>query len=325
MSLYEFCSRWHRFAIYGAGVWGRDIFCFLQNNNIASICYIVTKIDNNGDSIDGIPILSLDDFVKSDYQKDTGIIVAVSKRYRHDIVDQLKQKGIMDYYYCEALLSEKQDFEREFRPLKPSEFLVNPEPCNRHFGFQRGKPIDRYYIENFLDKESKKIGEVERVLEVGADTYSNRYFPSALAKDIVDHKNGWDLTNVSTLPQDRYDVFICTQTFNFIYDVKASLRGSYYLLKTGGILLATVAGNISQICVNDNYTHYWNFTAKCIKNLMAEVFGEDNVQVFPFGNVLAATGFIQGVALEELPQIELLDEKNDGVYSIVIGIVAKKI
>ena len=58
---------------------------------------------------------------------------------------------------------------------------------------------------------------------------------------------------------------------------------------------------------------------------MVEIFGESNVKVTPFGNVLAATGFVQGLSLEDLPKLELLDENNDGIYSIVIGIVAKKI
>ena len=324
MSLYDFCHKWKKVAIYGAGIRGRGIYGLLLRRKVNTICYVVTK-KNDVNILADLPIYALDDFLNKGCQKDTGIIVAVSDLYKNEIISLLQKKGIENYCCCESVILEEKKYEREAHPVNPEKFLLTSDPCDDHFGTKRGTPIDRYYIENFIYEKSREMGVVERVLEVGEDIYCKSYFPTVSTMDIVDYKNGWDLTDTSTLPQNYYDVFICTQTLNFIYDIKAAIRGSYSLLKNGGVLLATVAGNISQVCVNDNYTHYWNFTAKCIKNLMAEVFGEDNVQVFPFGNVLAATGFIQGVALEELPQVELLDEKNDGVYSIVMGIVAKKI
>lgn len=323
MSLYEFCNKWKKVAIYGAGIRGRGICGLLSSRGINIACYLVTK-KNDISTLDELPILTFDDYLTKGAHKDTGIIVAVSDKYKNEIVSLLQKHGIENYRCCESVFLEEKQYERDVHPVNSDNFLLTVEPCDDHFGTKRGKPIDRYYIENFLNDKSREIGSVERLLEVGENTYSKCYFPTASTMDIVDHKNGWDLTDTSTLPQNSYDVFICTQTFNFIYDIKAAIHGSYSLLKKGGVLLATVAGNISQICVNDDYTHYWNFTATSIKKLVAEVFGENNVEVIPFGNILAATAFIQGVALEDLPRVELLDEKNDGVYAITIGIVAKK-
>ncbi|MGB2696377.1 MAG: class I SAM-dependent methyltransferase, partial [Candidatus Zixiibacteriota bacterium] len=46
-------------------------------------------------------------------------------------------------------------------------------PISRQFGFDRGKPIDRYYIENFLNENKHFIRG--RVLEIGDNSYTKKY------------------------------------------------------------------------------------------------------------------------------------------------------
>jgi hypothetical protein len=53
-------------------------------------------------------------------------------------------------------------------------------PIDEDFGFSRGKPIDRYYIDRFVAAHGGKPGYVlgdihGRVLEVGEDKYTRRY------------------------------------------------------------------------------------------------------------------------------------------------------
>ncbi|TIX96711.1 MAG: hypothetical protein E5V18_27200, partial [Mesorhizobium sp.] len=43
-------------------------------------------------------------------------------------------------------------------------------PMSRSFGYDRGKPIDRYYIENFLQLNAADIHG--RVLEIGDNSYT---------------------------------------------------------------------------------------------------------------------------------------------------------
>src|ERR687895_460818 len=46
-------------------------------------------------------------------------------------------------------------------------------PISRNYGFDRGTPIDRHYIERFLTRHA---GDVRgRVLEVGDDEYTRRF------------------------------------------------------------------------------------------------------------------------------------------------------
>ena len=49
----------------------------------------------------------------------------------------------------------------------------NIEPILRIFGFDRGIPIDRVYIEVFLEKNKSCVQEV--VCEISDDTYSIKF------------------------------------------------------------------------------------------------------------------------------------------------------
>ena len=132
------------------------------------------------------------------------------------------------------------------------------------------------------------------------------------------------MTKPETLPKERIDCFICTQTLNFIFDVPKAIEGSYKVLKQGGVLLCTVSG-ISQISRYDmdRWGDYWRFTDLSIRKLMESVFGEGHVEIVTFGNALAATAFLQGLAVDDLPDTFLLDKKDQD-YQITIGIKATK-
>lgn len=201
-------------------------------------------------------------------------------------------------------------------------------PVSSVFGLDRGTPIDRYYIERFLEHHAGLIKG--RVLEIGECHYTKRFGKSVESFEVLhatpDNEAATivgDLTDTSTLPGGIIDCFICTQTFNFIFDVKKALVGAHHLLKPGGVMLATVAG-ISQISRYDmdRWGDYWRFTTASTQRLFEEVF-KGGVEVESHGNVLAACAFLQGVAVEDLPDARLLDE-HDQDYQMLITIVARK-
>ena len=132
-----------------------------------------------------------------------------------------------------------------------------------------------------------------------------------------------DLTKHDTIPTNLVDCFVCTQTFNFIYDIKSAFLGAYQMIKPGGVLLATVAG-LSQISRYDmdRWGDYWRFTDISLKK-MAEEAGFTNVQVKIYGNALAATAFVQGVSVEDLREVKLLDA-HDEDYQVTLGLIANK-
>src|SRR5882757_9483668 len=63
--------------------------------------------------------------------------------------------------------------------------FVRTSPVGRSFGFDRGTPIDRYYIENFLDKNAGDIRG--RVLEIGDNSYTIRFGGPRVDKSDVLH------------------------------------------------------------------------------------------------------------------------------------------
>ena len=205
---------------------------------------------------------------------------------------------------------------------------VRTEPVSVLLGCDRGTPIDRYYIENFLKSNSSSIKG--RVLEIADSSYSRRFGDGSITKYEVLHTTDnhkativGDLTNPATLPENAVDCFICTQTLQFIFDIQKAISGAHHLLKPGGVLLATVSG-ISQISRYDmdRWGDYWRFTTASVKCLFEPVF-KGGIEIEAFGNVLAATAFLQGLAVEDLPDRSLLDHRDPNFQSL-ITIVARK-
>ncbi len=67
---------------------------------------------------------------------------------------------------------------------------------------------------------------------------------------------------------------------------------------------------------------YWRFTPAGCGRLFGEVFGADNVTVQGFGNVLTASGFLMGLAAEDLRQDEL--ERHDEAFPVLVGVRAQR-
>ena len=207
--------------------------------------------------------------------------------------------------------------------------LTQLEPVSRTFGFDRGKPVDRWYIERFLAAHASDVRD--RVLEVAEPTYT-RWFggDDVSSSDVLHAAPGnpeativGDLTTGEGIPSNAYDCFVMTQTLPFIYDVAAAVRGTRELLAAGGVLLATLPG-ISQVSREDkrDWGDWWRFTSMSAQRMFADVYGAPNVEVHAHGNVLTAACFLYGFAAEELDEAELAHDDPD--YELVITVRARK-
>lgn len=206
--------------------------------------------------------------------------------------------------------------------------LRRVEPISRDWGFDRGLPIDRYYIEKFLAKHANNIRG--RVLEVGDDSYTLKFGSDRVTKSDVLHVAEGnpkatfvaDLTCADHIPSDTFDCVILTQTLQLIYEVRSAIKTLYRILKPGGVLLATFPG-ISHT-VDKDWGDYWcwNFTTLSGRRLFKDAFSADNVNIEAFGNILTAISFLHGLAAEELTQEEL-DYYQPG-YEVTITVRAAK-
>jgi len=219
-------------------------------------------------------------------------------------------------------------------------------PIDEDFGFSRGKPIDRYYIDRFVAAHGGKpgyvLGDVRgRVLEVGEDKYTRRY-GTVYEGDPAEAPDGYvtrsevlhgdasnqgativgDLATGEGLPSEAYDCVICLQTLPVIYDVHGAVQNLHRILKPGGVALITVNG-ICRICRPDYelWGDYWRFTSLSLRRLLEEAFPADGITVESFGNVLSASAFLYGVAAEELKPEELNLRDPDYEVSIAARVV----
>ncbi|MDR6569907.1 MULTISPECIES: methyltransferase domain-containing protein [Chitinophaga] len=201
------------------------------------------------------------------------------------------------------------------------------QPLATGFGYNRGTPVDRHYITSFLSAHRADIHG--QVLEIAESSYSKQFGTNVSSYEVLHVQAGkdvtiiGDLTNKASLPANYIDCFICTQTFNFIYDFKTAIEGAHHLLKPGGVLLATLAG-ATQISVYDEqrWGDYWRFTIQSAAKVFGEIFGKDNIEIISYGNVLTCTAILQGITAEELLPEEL--DYRDPVYPIIIAVRAKK-
>ena len=208
--------------------------------------------------------------------------------------------------------------------------LRRVKPFSRSWGFDRGQPVDRYYIERFLSANAADIKG--RVLEIANNDYTSRFGGSRITQSDVLHPVEGnprativaDLTSCENIPTSAFDCIICTQTLLVIYDVRAAIRSLYRILKPGGVLLVTVPGvshQISRVDMN-RWGDFWRFTSLSARRLFEEVFPASAITVEPSGNVLAAISFLEGLAVEDLRKAEL--DYFDPDYEVSIGIRAVK-
>jgi SAM-dependent methyltransferase len=189
--------------------------------------------------------------------------------------------------------------------------------------------VDRYYIEKFLASNVLLIQG--SALEIADSTYTRMFGGNRVTNFEVLHYTDdnpcatiiGDLTKPEDLPSSKVDCFICTQTFNFIFDIQKAIEGAYKLLKPGGVLLATVAG-ISQISRYDmdRWGDYWRFTTLSARKSFEMIFGVGQVEVEAFGNVLTSIALLEGISANELDESEL--NFHDENYQLTITIIARK-
>lgn len=206
--------------------------------------------------------------------------------------------------------------------------LLRTQPFSTQFGYDRGGPVDRYYIEQFLEREKNAIKG--RVLEIGDNDYTLRFGgKQVLESDIlhIDSTNPkatfvGDLSTSTELPSNSFDCIVLTQTLHLIYHYQLALENCYRILKPGGVLLLTVPG-ISHIA-QDQWRKYWlwSFTEASLQRMLGEVFPEDNVAIVTHGNVLVATAFLYGMGMPEIRKEDL--DIHDPHYQVIITAKAVK-
>ena len=218
----------------------------------------------------------------------------------------------------------------DWRRARPPDLgdLRRLTPIDANWGFERGTPIDRVYVERFVGAHASDIRG--RVLEIAAPDYATRFGSGVEKVDVLMATEGnpqativADLVDAPHVADSSFDCAIVTQTLQFVYDVRAALATLHRILAPGGVLLVTVPG-LTKISPpeDEDFGEWWHFTSRSARRLAEEAFGEGAVEVQAFGNVLAAAGFLYGLAASDLRPEEL--ETHDRLYEVIVGVRAVK-
>lgn len=194
------------------------------------------------------------------------------------------------------------------------------EPLSRHFGFDRGTPVERYYTDKFLQRHADKVRG--RALEFMDARYTRKFGLGKVSESWVlglekspETTVLADITRENGLPDEHFDCVIATFVLDVIQDLKAAVATLRRILKPGGTLLVAC----DQIAhtnreVERIWGKKWAFTARSLRSCLLESFHE--VETESYGNLLAATAFLWGVTAEELTPAEL--DHFDPDYATVV-------
>jgi SAM-dependent methyltransferase len=196
-------------------------------------------------------------------------------------------------------------------------------PIGGDFGYDRGGPVDRYYIEHFLNTHRMDIRG--RVLEIGDDTYTRQFGGDrVLQADIlhIDPVPGvtfvGDLADGTFLPSDSFDCVVLTQTLHLVFDFAAALTTIRRILRPRGVLLMTVPGITNVDGGQWGSSWYYSFTHNAVARMCSECFAGAESTVSSYGNVLAAIAFLHGLGVNELSVAELDYQHTE--YSLIHGV-----
>ncbi len=183
-------------------------------------------------------------------------------------------------------------------------------PFSDRYGFDRGLPVDRFYIESFLARHS---GDVRgRVLEVKDAAYTRRFGSDSVTEsDVLDVDPGnveatlvADLCEPDSLPAETFDCFLLTQTLHLLPDVACGLQNAWRTLAPGGVLLLTVP-TVARVDRHLSEIDFWRFTPRGVREAVDRSCPEAEAVVEGFGNLVAAIAFLAGLATRELRAEEL--------------------
>lgn len=198
-------------------------------------------------------------------------------------------------------------------------------PASRRWGIDRGKPLDRVYLEHFLSEHKADLRG--KVLEIGGRYYTENFGSNVTQLITYDVVEGADIDIVGDLAtgkgleENSYDCLLILQTLMMIHDIKGATEQIFRALKPGGVALATVnflAPNCEDPC-HDMWQ--WNLTPNAARLLFGNQFGQENVEVMPYGNYAVASSFIAGLSAQD---VNLDYWSYEPGYEVLTGIRAVK-
>jgi SAM-dependent methyltransferase len=185
----------------------------------------------------------------------------------------------------------------------------NPAPISNMVGQDRGLPVDRLFIEAFLNHHKKLI--TGDVLDIKDREYTDQFGQGVTSCQVLDYNRENkdatiydDIRSLSTIKDASFDCFIITQVLQYIDDLHASAKAIHRVLRPGGTALITVPSLGKLDGTEDNVEgSFWRFTADSCRYLFAPHFRD--LEIVPWGNVRLAMAFLTGLSAQDMTTHEL--------------------
>ncbi len=197
-------------------------------------------------------------------------------------------------------------------------------PFSSNFGFDRGKPIDRYYLEKFLRENSRYISG--KVLEIQINGYTLRFGKDISVTHTVDIRREFNPTYLcdlaecdNVIPDDYYDCFVMPNTLHHLQDLHKCLKNALRIVRPGGVILASASAFIPLV---PDIPDYWRLSVNGWKEIINKAWAGCDVELKSYGNCLAVVASMLGLSSEELKEKEL--DFNDARYPVLITIFCRK-
>ena len=195
-------------------------------------------------------------------------------------------------------------------------------PLSATFGFDRGKPIDRFYLERFLAEEASAIRGV--VGEVAGSLYATSFGGDRVVRveviDIDPHNPHAtivaDLSDADEVPAGAFDCLLVVQTLQYTPSPEVALANCLRSLRPGGTLLLAVPALAAHDDKERPEDDHWRFWPGGVVSLVSQVAPQADSRVVAYGNLTTAIAFLHGLAAEELRDDELA--RQDQRFPVVV-------
>ena len=170
--------------------------------------------------------------------------------------------------------------------------LRRMQPVSDDWGLERGTPVDRVYIEQFLERHAEDVRG--RVLEIHDTRYTRAYGGARVtSSDVLDINSQnreativADLAGEESLPAQRFECAIVTQTLQFV-------------------------GRPGRVDPDWRDTDLWRFTPRGLETLLRRFGDWDELEVTGYGNLLTSLAFLIGAADVDLRRAKLSFENEN--------------
>lgn len=225
-------------------------------------------------------------------------------------------------------------FERAVERLYVEGFLTTPSggldfgsfkrraPFCPDFGYSRGTPIDRYYLDKFIAEIRDEV--VGDTLEIGGKRQNQELYgftraASYLTMDVAPHPDVEvvaDVHNAAAFPPGSVDTVVLLNVLEHCENPPLAVENVHRWLRDGGRVFCMVP-NAQRVHGAPN--DFWRPLPSAI-DLLFSAFPER--RLFVYGNALSAVASLLGVAAEELSGEDL--DWRDDEYPVATCIVARK-